>query len=195
MFKINCKFIKIFSLLIFLLPLLQGCAAVVAGTAVTSIMVAQDRRSTGTIVDDKGIQLKATQVVLDASKDDPAVHVSAISYNGRVLLIGQVPSRNLKANIGKDVESIDKVRQVHNEISLNPPTSMLTRSNDSWITTKIKSEMTVTKEFNPTRVKVVTENGVVYLMGIVKRDEEDIAVDIARHTKGVKKVVKIFEYD
>ncbi len=74
-------------------------------------------------------------------------------------------------------------------------TPMLTRSKDSWITTKIKSEMAVTQDFNATRVKVVTEDGVVYLMGLIKKDEEFIAVDIARHVKGVKKVVKIFEYE
>lgn len=177
------------------IALLEGCAAVVAGTAATSVMVAQDRRTTGTIVEDKSIELKALQAIVDASHNDPQVHVGATSYNNRVLLVGQVPSYQVRNNIENAVKKIDKVKQIHNEIVVTAPTNLLTRSHDSWITTKIKSEMTVTKDFNPTRVKVTTENGIVYLMGIVKKPEEQIAVDIARHTKDVKKVVKIFEYE
>lgn len=185
---------KIISLTL-LLIMLPGCAAVVAGTAATGVMVAQDRRTTGTIVEDKSIQLKALQIVKDTEKENPNVHVEVISYNNRVLLVGEAPNRKVRADIEDEVRSIDKVRQVHNEIMIAPPTSMKTRSNDSWITTKIKSEMAVTKDLNPTRVKVTTENGVVYLMGIVTPLEEEITVDIARHIKGVRKVVKIFEYE
>jgi osmotically-inducible protein OsmY len=157
--------------------------------------MANDRRTTGTIVEDKSIQLKAIQAIQKAANDDPDVRVSAISYNNRVLLVGQAPSPKMRAGIVKAVQKVDKVRQVNNEITLDEPPSMLTRSNDSWITTKIKSEMAVTKDLNPTRIKVITENGVVFLMGIVDQEEEMIAVDIARHTKGVTKVVKIFEYE
>jgi osmotically-inducible protein OsmY len=178
-----------------LTPFLQSCAAVVAGTAATSVIVAQDRRTAGTIVEDKSIELKALQAIADASHNDPQVHVGAVCYNNRVLLIGQVPSRKFRIDIENAIKKINKVKQIHNEIMVAPPTTMLVRSNDSWITTKIKSEMAVTKDFNPTRVKVTTENKVVYLMGIVSKLEEEIAVDIARHTKGVKKVVKIFEYE
>lgn len=177
------------------IPLLQGCAAVVASTAATSVMVAQDRRTAGTIVEDKSIELKALQAIVDASYNDSKVHVGATSYNNRVLLVGQVPSYKIRSDIENAVKKIDKVKQIHNEIIVAAPTNVLTRSHDSWITTKIKSEMTVTKNFNPTRVKVTTEDGVVYLMGIVKKPEEQTAVDIARHTKDVKKVVKIFEYE
>lgn len=194
MYKAVKPFLKI-SLIVCLFPLLQSCAAVVAGTAATSVMVAQDRRTAGTIVEDKSIELKALQAIADASHSDPQVHVAAISYNNRVLLVGQAPSRKIRVDIENAVKKIDKVKQIHNEIMLTGPTSIPTRSKDSWITTKIKSEMAVTKDFNPTRAKVTTENGIVYMMGIVKKSEEEIAVDIARHTKGVKKVVKIFEYE
>lgn len=190
----NKFFYKLTSLLAITL-LLPNCAAVVAGTAATSMVVAQDRRTTGTIVEDKGIQLKATQAISDIMRDEPKVHVSAICYNNRVLLVGQVPTRQTKAEIERKIKDIDKIKKLHNEIMIKAPTSMMTRSNDSWITTKIKGEMAVTKEFNPIRVKVITEDGIVYLLGIVKKDEENIAVDIARHAKGVKKVVKIFEYE
>lgn len=193
MFKIKRNQVqKIVSVLAISLTL-HGCAAVVAGTAATGAIVAQDRRTAGTIVDDKSIQLKTIQVIEDVSRGDPDVHVSAVCYNYRILLIGQAPTKKIRNNIAKEVATINKVKDVHNEITQHSPTSMLTRSSDSWITAKVKSEMTVTQDLNPIRVKVVTEDGVVYLMGLVSEEEEEIAVDIARHIKGVKKVVKIFE--
>jgi osmotically-inducible protein OsmY len=185
------KIVVLFSFILFL----QGCAAVVAGTAASSVMIAQDRRTAGTIVEDKTIELKALQAIADANHHHSDVHVSATSYNNRILLVGQVPSQEVRYTIYNAVKKIEKVKQIHNEIIVAPPTNVLTRSKDSWITTKIKGEMTVTKDFNPTRVKVTTEDGIVYLMGIVKKPEENIAVDIARNTKDVKKVVKIFEYE
>lgn len=187
-------FFRIF-LVLLIANLLSGCAAVVVGTAATSAVVAQDRRTAGTFVEDKSIQLKAIQAVHSVASDNPNVNVSVISYNNRVLLVGQVPSRAVKNDIDTEVRRIEKVKQLHNEIQIAAPSTLKVRSTDSWITTKIKSEMALTKDLNPTRVKVTTEEGVVYLMGIIKPFEEEIAVDIARNTKGVKKVVKIFEYD
>ncbi|MGE3319869.1 MAG: BON domain-containing protein [Candidatus Berkiella sp.] len=175
--------------------LLQGCAAVVAGGAASSVIMAQDRRTPGTIIEDKGIQLKCMRAINDFAADNPEVHVDAVSYNTRVLLVGQVPNRQMRQDIEKSVKKVAKVKHVHNEIQVAAATPMMTRSKDSWITTKIKSEMAVTQDFNLTRVKVVTEDGIVYLMGLIKKDEEFVAVDIARHVKGVKKVVKIFEYE
>lgn len=194
MLKINSKTTKIIALATASL-LFHGCAAVVVGSAATSAVVAQDRRTTGTIVEDKSIQLKAAQAIQVVTQDDPLVHVYATSYNNRVLLAGQVPSSKMRGEIESAVRKIKKIQHLHNEITVDEPTSTFTRSNDSWITAKIKSVMTVTRDINPTRVKVVTENGIVYLMGIVTPLEEDVAVDIARHTKGVTKVVKIFEYE
>lgn len=173
---------------------LSGCAAVVAGTAATGIMVAQDRRTTGTIVEDQSIELKARQAVQQVLQNQDKAHVSTISYNNNVLLIGQAPTEELREKLEQSVKDVTKVNSVHNEIKVAAPTSLLTRSSDSWITTKIKSEMTLHKNLNPTRVKVITEDGVVYLLGIIMPNEEKIAVDIARHTKGVKRVVKVFEY-
>lgn len=177
------------------LSVLQGCAAVVAGTAATGVVVAQDRRTTGTIVDDKGIELKSAQSIHQVlTENEQNTNVSVVSYNNRLLLIGQAPSEEIRNKIEDAVRRTAKAKQLHNEVEIAAPTSLLTRSSDSVITTKIKSAMLVNKEINPTRVKVVTEDGVVYLLGIVSPREEEIAVDLARHTKGVKKVVKIFEY-
>lgn len=194
--KIRFSQFTFLTLVIVLIATLSGCAAVVVGGAATSAVVAaNDRRTTGTIIEDKSIQIKAMQAISDVAGDDQNVHVAAVSYNNQVLLIGQAPSQNLRAEIISRVKNITKVKKVHNEVMLKEPSTILQRSTDSWITTRIKSEMAVTKDLNPARVKVVTEDGIVYLMGIVKPPEEEITVDIARHVKGVKKVVKIFEYD
>jgi osmotically-inducible protein OsmY len=173
---------------------LSGCAAVVASSAATGILVAQDRRTTGTIVEDQSIELKARQAVTNTLREEEKAHVSTISYNNNVLLIGQAPTDELRDKVEQAVKDVAKVRSIHNEIIVAAPTSVMTRSSDGWITTKIKSEMTLHRNLNPTRVKVITEDGIVYLLGIVKPDEEEIAVNIARHTKGVKRVVKMFEY-
>lgn len=173
---------------------LSGCAAVVASTAATGIIMAQDRRTTGTIVEDQSIEFKARKAVASALEEEEKANVSTISYNNNVLILGQAPTEELRDKVEQAVKDVAKVKTIHNEIKVAAPTSTLTRSSDTWITTKIKSEMTLHRNFNPTRVKVITEDGVVYLLGIVKPEEEDIAVNIARHTKGVKRVVKMFEY-
>ncbi|MFI4937986.1 MAG: BON domain-containing protein [Candidatus Berkiellales bacterium] len=191
MFNSN-QTIKIISV-ISLCGMLYGCGAIVAGTAVSGAVIGQDRRAASTIVYDKSIQFKAKEVVADVSEGNVKVHVSPVAYNNSVLLVGQVPNKKMRSEIEKEVRRISKVRRVHNEITVGAPPSSLIRASDSWITTKIKSEMAVTQDMNPTRVKVITEDSIVYLMGIVKGEEDEIAVDIARHTKGVKKVVKIFE--
>ena len=176
------------------LSILPGCAPVVVVTAATSALVAQDRRTTGTIIEDKTIQIKAQQAINEQMKGHPKARVRASSFNNRVLLVGQAPTF-LRKDIELAVRDIEKVKQLHNEIIDAPVISLKQQSKDSLITTKIKSDMALEKEFNPTRVKVITENGVVYLMGLVVPREEEIAVEIARHTRGVHKVIKIFEYE
>lgn len=188
------KFFKIIVLIPILLAILNGCAAVVASTAATGVMVAQDRRSTGTIVDDKGIEFKALQAIHRSLNHEEKSRVSVTSYNNRVLILGQAPSEQVKSKIEETVKRVANAKQIHNEMTISQPTPFITRTTDTLITTKIKSAMVFNKSFNPTRAKVITEDGIVYLLGIVSPAEEDIAVDIARHTKGVKKVVKIFEY-
>lgn len=181
---------SLFSLLVF-----PGCAAMIVGTAATGVMVAQDRRTTGTMVEDKTIQIKSMNAIQKIADHDPSIHVNAISYNNRVLLVGEAPSYQIRSELEQTIQKISKVKQVHNEVAIAKPLSPLTHSTDGLITAKIKSEMAIAKNLNPTRVKVITQDGVVYLMGLVKPSEETIAVDIARYTKGVQKVVKLFEYE
>lgn len=174
--------------------LLSGCAAVVASSAASGIMMAQDRRTAGTIVEDNSIELKAKNAITAALSEEEKANISVISYNNNVLLIGQSSTADIRHRAEQAVKDVAKVGAVHNSINVAAPVSLSVKANDSWITTKVKSEMLVTPDFNPTRVKVVTENGIVYLIGIVTPREENIVVDIARNTKGVKRVVKVFEY-
>ena len=173
--------------------LLSGCPAIVAGGAATGVVLAQDRRTTGTIVEDQSIVFKAKKAISDQLTEEDQVHVTPHSYNNNVLLVGQTPTPEQRERIESAVRQVEKVQNVYNEITIDAPTSTMVRSNDSWITTKIKSEILLHKEINVGRIKVVTEDGIVYLIGILAPIEERIAVDIARHTKGVKKVVKIIE--
>lgn len=177
--------------------LLQGCAGLVVGGAATGAAVAHDRRSAGTVIDDQIIELKA----LDAVLSDPALfeqaHIRIVSYNANVLVAGQAPSDELSQHAFALVKAIPGVRRVHREIQIAAPSSLLTRSSDSWITTKTKTGLFNVEglpDFDPSRVKVVTENGSVFLMGLVTRQEGDAATDIARHIRGVQRVVKLFEY-
>lgn len=174
--------------------LLQGCAAVVVGGAAGTAKAAGDRRTLSSQWDDQAIELKAADLLADNKQLNEASKISVYSNNGRVLLVGQTPSDAYKQEAGKIVGRIEGVRHVYNELRLGKPVSIGVRSNDSWITSKVRADMLGTKDFDSTKVKVVTENGEVFLIGLVTRKEGDQAVEIARHVSGVKRVIKAFEY-
>ncbi|MFO1306697.1 MAG: BON domain-containing protein [Burkholderiales bacterium] len=172
---------------------LSGCIPVmVAGAAGGAAMVATDRRTAGTQVDDEGIEIKVTSEVERLYGD--RAHVNATSYNGIVLLTGEVPDQGVWASVGAFAKAQAKVRDVRNELVVAPPSSISQRSNDSYITSKVKARFVEANKFPPNAVKVVTERSVVYLMGIVSRQEGEAAGDVAATTEGVAKVVKVFEY-
>ena len=181
------------------LVLLPGCAAVVGTGAVgaagvAGVATATDRRSAGTVVDDEVIELKALAALRRNADIGPSSHVNATSYNNILLLTGETPNEEMRRRITTLVEKIDKVRRVHNELAVAAPSSMLSRSSDAVITAKIKTTLGRHSFEIAARTKVVTENGVVYLMGVVRRGEADVATDIARKIGGVQRVVKLFEY-
>lgn len=174
---------------------LQGCAgAIVAGGATAGAM-ANDRRTSGSFVDDEVIEWK----IIDALEEDEQIrghtHLNATSYNGIVLLTGEVPDEVMRAKIDALIRSIDGVRQLHDETSVAAPSSMMSRSGDTWITSKVKTAFLTDDTRMGSRTKVVTDKGVVYLMGIVSPQEADKLTDIARRVGGVQKVVKVFEYN
>ena len=173
--------------------LLGGCVPLlVAGAVGGTALVATDRRSVGAQADDEAIELKVSNNIGTGYGD--RVHVSVTSYNGVVLLTGEVPSQDLVGSIGEIARTTAKVRRVHNEITVGPVSDLGSRSNDTYITSKVKSRFVeANKAFSATHVKVVTERQVVYLMGLVRRDEGDAAAQIAASTSGVVRVVKLFE--
>jgi len=121
-------------------------------------------------------------------------NINVTSFDGIVLLTGQVSSADLIPIASAQVEPLRNVRKVHNELTVAGKTTLLSRTNDSWLTTKVKSALSAAESSDATRIKVVTENSVVYLMGLLTRAEADAAVDIARDIQGVQKIVKVFEY-
>ncbi|MBA2351230.1 MAG: BON domain-containing protein [Burkholderiales bacterium] len=177
-----------------LVPVLGGCIPLlVGGAATTGVLVAADRRSVGSVTEDQEIELKVAERVRDSYQD--RIHINATSYNRIVLLTGEVPSAAIKAEIEKTVASINNVRGVHNEIAVSETTSTLSnRAHDSFVTSKVKARFVDAAKFQPNHVKVVTERGVVYLLGLVTREEAEQAVEIARTTSDVKRVVKLFQY-
>jgi len=173
---------------------LQGCAgAVVVGAAATAAAVS-DRRSLGNQIDDQSIELRAIHHITSDKPLYDSSKISVISMNGRVLLIGQTPTAANRARLEELVRQDPTIRQLYNEVRLGQPVSLATRSHDSWLTTKIKTLMTSKGQLDPTKVKVVSENGEVFLIGLVTSKEAETAVDIARNVSGVRRVVKVFEY-
>ncbi len=173
------------------LPALQGCfPAVVAGVG-TGVSATLDRRSLGTQTEDESIEWKAGSRVGDKLKDRG--HFNFTSYNRKVLLTGEVASEDVKAEAERIVTGVPNVLGVHNELVVGPSSSFTDRSNDAFITSKVKSRSVDSGKFNPVHVKVVTEAGTVFLLGLVTQAEADSAINVARTTAGVKKVVPLME--
>ncbi len=184
-------FIKVLPLLLALS--VQGCFVAAAGGAATGTAVAIDRRSAGTIVDDQAIELKAMHAIRQQRALWQQSHIHVLSYNNVVLLLGQTPTESFKQAAEQVLLDIPKVRRIHNELSVKESISLGERSKDAWITTQIKTKLIGTKEMRAHHIKVVTEDKVVYLMGLTTPEEEMTATDIARSVSGVEKVVQIFE--
>lgn len=171
---------------------ITACVPLVVGGAAAGGAIAADRRTSGVYIEDQNIELKA-QRSIDATFGD-ATHVNVTSFKGNVLLTGEVTDADAKARIENHVKTIESVRNVTNELVVGMESSLSSRANDSYLTSKVKAQFVSENRFQANYVKVVTENSVVYLMGAVTQAEADAAVEIARNTAGVEKVVKVFEY-
>ncbi len=185
---------KKFACLLLPVLLLQGCATAVVTGAATGASVAYDRRTTGTVIDDQGIEFKASYALFNNKEIYDQSHINVTSYNGVVLLTGETPSESLKQKVTAELKQIPKVRRIHNELAIAAPSALPSRSSDAWITSKVKAKMAADKQTKSYHIKVVTERGVVYLMGLVSRSEADAAVSVVKSSAGVQRVVKIFEY-
>jgi osmotically-inducible protein OsmY len=183
--------------IILILTLLGGCTAVVVGGAATGVALVHDRRSAGTVIDDEAIELKALAKMLQNDSLRQQTHINITSYNYLVLITGEAPSLKLKNLTESTIRTIPKVREVYNEINIAAPSAFLARSSDALITSKVKTGLlkySGMPDFDPTRVKIVTENGTVFLMGLLTHKESDTVAEYARTVGGVEKVVKIIEY-
>jgi osmotically-inducible protein OsmY len=172
-------------------PALQGCFPVVATGAAVGVLAVTDRRSVGTQTEDETIEWKASTRISDRFKD--RVHVNVTSYNRKALITGEVPDEQAKAEIGDIVAKVENVQGVWNELNVAPASSLTNRGNDAFITSKVKTRFVDANQFAPNRVKVVTEAGTVFLLGLVNEREAKSAIQVTRTTDGVRKVVNVME--
>jgi osmotically-inducible protein OsmY len=175
--------------------LLPGCAPLLIGAAAgTGVIMAEDRRSAGAFAQDEIIEDRSALAINKRYGRD--THVNVTSYNGIVLLTGEVPTEEARRDVEDIVrrEGASSVRGIHNELVVGPVASMGARTDDTVITSKVKGRFVDAKKFQVNLVKVVTERSTVYLMGMVRKQEAEDAAAIARTTSGVKRVVRVFEY-
>ncbi|WP_240352030.1 BON domain-containing protein [Chromobacterium alkanivorans] len=170
---------------------LSGCFGVVAAGAAGGALVATDRRTSGAYVDDQGIELKAADQI---GKQLPSAHVNTTSFNRAVLLTGEVPSEQARQQAELTARGIPNVRRVFNYTVVAPSSGFSERSSDTWVTSKARTRLLDGKGYNPNNVKVVTERGVVYMLGMVTQAEGAAAAKVVSETSGVQKVVTLFEY-
>ena len=176
------------------LLLLQGCAALVATGAVVGADMATDRRSSGMYIEDQRIELKASSALSDSKTIEEGADVSVTSFNRIVLITGQAPTPELKQLATSIVRKVDNVRKVHNEVRIKAPESFLSGTNDAWLTSKTKTLLFAEDDLSSGHIKVLTENGEVFLMGMVTQTEAEKAINVVRDIDGVERVVEVFEY-
>ncbi len=174
-----------------LLLALQGCELALIGAGGAAAVTAFDRRTSGAIYQDESLALGIRQRI--DGRFGNLTHVNVAPYNRTILLTGEAPDERTRAAIEADVRDIANVRGVVNDIQIGPVSSLAERTNDAFITSKIKARFLDSGKVNPVHIRVVTEAGVVYLLGLVTEAEANDAVEIARTTGGVRKVVKIFD--
>jgi len=173
----------------------SGCSSVLTATRDKPIDDDRGTRTIGSKIDDSLIETKAAVNIAKANPDlDQNSHIVVASYNGVVLLAGQTPRADLKSLAEQSAAAVQRVKRVHNELQVLPPSSALARSNDSWLTTKIKAQMLTDSVIPGSRIKVITENGIVYLLGLVTHQEANLATNKVQTVSGVQKIVKLFEY-
>ena len=176
---------------------LSACAPTIIAGSATAVKLVHDRRSPGIQLKDRAIEFKAYSAMRSTRPPSSRAHVNVNSYNHVVLLSGEVESAELAQWAEATVRDIEGVRYVHNELLVASPSSWSSRSNDTWITTKAKSSLLKIRDipdFDPTRVKVITERGIVYLFGLLTTQEGDAVTSEVRRLSGVQQVVKLFEY-
>lgn len=167
----------------------RGGAGFISGAGVLAV---HDRRAPKMIVDDQSISVK-TNLALSRDELLKDSHISTMNYNGTLLLVGQASEREVKSKVEELIEKIPGIKKVHNQIVVAPNISFSRRMKDSWLTTQVKAKLLSIRDIGPNRVKVLTEDSKVYLMGILTDDETEIVADAVTKIKGVEEVVVIFD--
>jgi osmotically-inducible protein OsmY len=180
------------ALVILMATQLTACLPAVVGGAAAGGVMAVDRRTSGIYIEDQGIEIKAEKNIKDQLGDK--IHVNVTSYNRNVLITGEADDETTKAKAEAIVKAVDNVKHVTNELAIDMKSTISNRNNDAYVTSKVKARMLKEGRFPANYVKVVTESSVVYLMGLVTKQEAQDAVEIASGTDGVYRVVKVFEY-
>ncbi|HBY55454.1 MAG TPA: phospholipid-binding protein [Coxiellaceae bacterium] len=180
--------------IILLILTLQGClpAIFVAGAA-TGVII-YDHRNAKTMFEDRDITFQIQHRFDNDKELRNKAHLSITTFNHIALLLGQAPNDELRSRAEAIVKSNSKVKMLYNEVTIEKPISDMARANDAWITTKVKTILATVPGLNSSSLKIVTENKVVYLMGLTTRTQAQLATDKTRTVAGVKKVVKLFEY-
>ncbi len=174
---------------------LSGCVtALVATVAIATVDIIHDRRTVGEYIDDGAIEVTSRNILVSNAEFRKAAHVKTQSWNGILLLTGEIDNEQIKPELVSRLRAIKGVRQVVDETTITGKTKLWARTNDAWISSKVKSRLVLKTGLKANRVKVVTTRGSVYLMGIVTRDEADRATELTQTVRGVKRVVKVFEY-
>ncbi len=183
------------SLVLLLMHFLSGCTAVVVGGAVAGTSIAMDTRTTGDYVEDQNIKTKYSHLYYQDERLSEQTHVNVTSYNRQLLITGEAPTEQQKQQLGNIANQIKNVRHHFNEVTIGQPSSFSSRTNDTYLTSKIKTSIfSNMQELDGAQVKVVTEHGSVFLMGLVTRKQGDQITEITRTTNGVNRVIKLFEY-
>ncbi|WP_437883465.1 BON domain-containing protein [Pseudomonas sp. LRF_L74] len=169
---------------------------IVAALALSVLLTGCSNRSLGNKIDDQFLEPEVAKAVADAAPDltSPTSHVVTTAYNGVILLAGQTPRAELKEKAEQAARNTRGVRKVHNDLQILKPNSALARSNDAALTTKVKSSMLFDSSVPSSRIKVVTENGIVYLLGLVTRQEGANATNVVQGVSGVQRIVQLFQY-
>jgi len=182
-------------LAITLLMGLSSCVtALVAGAVIATVDIIHDRRTVGEYVDDGAIEVTARNILVSKAEIRRATHVKPVSWNGILLITGEIDDEGIKPELVQRLSNIQGVRQLVDETTITGKTRLLARSNDAWISSKVKSSLLLKTGLDANRVKVITTRKSVYLMGIVTQEEASRATEIARKVRGVARVVKVFEY-
>ncbi|MDP5293129.1 division/outer membrane stress-associated lipid-binding lipoprotein [Oceanimonas sp. CHS3-5] len=176
------------------LALLQGCAGLVAAGGATGANMITDRRTIGTQISDQTIEMRALHRLGEEKPMWNDSRFAVITTNGKALLIGQTPSEDYRTRAEAIVREVPGVKEVFNEVRVGQPLTLAQQSKDSWLTSKVKSTLLTEKNMDGTKLKVVTENTEVFLIGLVTRKEADIAVQLTRNVAGVTRVVTAFEF-